>query len=110
MHKQGTSRLSDHPGRFHPHSSLLLLPGRHVPGFGGDLWVRCSLWIDDGPPSIDLQTPANDGDYRCDFDDVGWDLTSGVTLAIYYFEPDNDAVIYSAYLEEYLTFLPLVQK
>lgn len=38
-----------------------------APGWTGDLRVRCEVWVDDGPPSIETFADAAGGAYTCDF-------------------------------------------
>ncbi|NUM44758.1 MAG: DUF11 domain-containing protein [Anaerolineales bacterium] len=66
-----------------------------APWFNPDsLTVRCEVWVENGPPAIDVEgVPADGGSYFCDFSTVGWDLLLGQTVAVRYFEPDGDSVI-----------------
>lgn len=67
----------------------------NVPEFASKkLNVRCEVWVENGPPGIDVTgVPANGGAFTCDFGDVGWDLLPGQDVGIRYYEPDYDAVI-----------------
>jgi len=67
----------------------------HAPWFSPTpLIVRCEVWIENGPPGIEIpDIDADGGSYSCDFDDVGWDLQPGQTVAVRYVEPDGDTVI-----------------
>ena len=60
--------------------------------FAGSLVVRCGVWVESGPAAIDTTADTNGGSFSCDFDDVGWDLLRGDTVAVSYFEPDGDQV------------------
>jgi len=58
------------------------------------LEVRCDVWVENGPPSIQvLGVPADGGSYFCDFNSVGWDLQPDDMVAVRYNEPDGDTVI-----------------
>ena len=61
--------------------------------FAGPLAVYCDVWEDSGPPSVIKSVDPDGGSFVCDFDDVGWNLQKGQTVAVRYFEPDGDSVI-----------------
>jgi uncharacterized repeat protein (TIGR01451 family) len=55
--------------------------------------VSCSVWVDNGPNSIDVpNVSGNGGSYICDFSGA-WDIITGQTVAVRYTEPDGDQVI-----------------
>jgi len=78
-----------------------------APWFSQDLELQCNVWEDGGPSIIETVNPKG-GSYECYFDDVGWDLESGHQVAVYYYEPDGDAVIHV--FSQHLLRLPLVLK
>ena len=61
--------------------------------FPGSLEVRCEIWENPEPPPIVRSVDTNGGTFTCDFDDVGWDLEHGQTVALWYIEPDGDGVV-----------------
>ncbi len=63
------------------------------------LTVRCEVWVENGPPGIEVSGVAADGGgFTCDFSDVGWDVERGQDVAVRYVEPDGDSVINIFYL------------
>jgi uncharacterized repeat protein (TIGR01451 family) len=70
------------------------ISGTITADFTQTLYVRCEVWVENGPDGIDTTAEPDGGSYFCDFDDVGWDLLPGQTVSVRYHEPDdNDAVI-----------------
>ena len=65
----------------------------NVPWFTGLLRLRCEVWVDYGPPGIELMVDANHGSYLCDFSNVGWDLKPGQDVAVTYVGLDSNDVI-----------------
>ncbi len=58
------------------------------------LTVRCEIWVENGPPPIEVTgVPADGGSYFCDFGADGWDIQPGQQAAVIYREPDGDEVI-----------------
>lgn len=57
--------------------------------------VECSIWVEDGPPSIQVGSVAADGgSYTCDFAAAsGFDIKPGMDVAVAYYEPDGDGVV-----------------
>ncbi len=55
--------------------------------------VSCQIWVENGPPSIDIpDVSGNGGSYTCDFSGI-WDIVAGQNVAVRYVEPDGDGVI-----------------
>jgi uncharacterized repeat protein (TIGR01451 family) len=58
--------------------------------FDETLDVRCEVWgIQNGPDGIDTTAEPDGGSFFCDFDDVGWDLLPGQSVAVQYRDPDD---------------------
>jgi hypothetical protein len=79
-----------------------------APGWPGEvLQVACNIW-EPGAPGINVAASADGGGYSCDFDDVGWDLNYEDDVAVYYFEPDGDAVVSTFILHG--IYLPVIRR
>lgn len=66
----------------------------HAPFGALTLTVRCEVWVENGPPAINLTgIPADGGSYSCDFGAEGWDIQFGQMVAVIYIEPDGDEVM-----------------
>jgi uncharacterized repeat protein (TIGR01451 family) len=65
----------------------------NAPWFSGTLTVTCMIWVDVEVTPVETSAGANGGGYLCNFDDVGWDLAPGDSVAVMYSEPDGDGVI-----------------
>jgi hypothetical protein len=61
--------------------------------FTAPLKGRCSVWVENGPQSIDFTVDPDGGAYHCDFGAIGWDLLPGQTVGVTYAEPDGDHVL-----------------
>ena len=54
--------------------------------------VFCQVWVENGPPEIQVDdVPTDGGAFLCDFDAEGWDIQPGQMLAVRYVEPAPDA-------------------
>jgi len=68
--------------------------------FDETLDVRCEVWgVQDGPDGIDTTAEPDGGSFFCDFDDVGWDLQPGQSVAVQYREPDDGDRIINTFQE-----------
>jgi uncharacterized repeat protein (TIGR01451 family) len=60
--------------------------------FAGPLDVACEILTEFGA-TITATAGTSGGSFQCDFDNAGWDLQRGDTVALSYYEPDGDRVI-----------------
>ncbi len=57
------------------------------------LTVSCEIWEEFAPAIEITDVLADGGSYFCDFNTQGWDLQPNQTIAVRYYEPDDDTVI-----------------
>jgi len=60
--------------------------------FTQTLFVRCEIWVENGPDGVETTAEPDGGSYQCDFSGI-WDLQAGEDVAVRYEEPDGDMVI-----------------
>lgn len=89
-----------------------LITGRiFAPGITQPVPVWCSVWVDNGPPSVNAQPRRVDPDggaFTCDFGAVGWDLQKGQYAAVGFLNPNNDTIYNSFGVEGLKLYLPVV--
>ncbi len=84
-----------------------------APGMTEPLPTWCSVWVDNGPPSVNAQPHRVNGDggaFTCDFGAVGWDLLVGQHVAVGFLNPNSDTIYNSFEVENAKIYLPLVRR
>ena len=82
-----------------------------APGVTEPVPTWCSVWVDNGPPSVNAQphrVDPNGGAFTCDFRSVGWDLRPGQYAAVGFLNPNSDTIYNSFTVEGLKTYLPVI--
>jgi hypothetical protein len=84
-----------------------------APGLTEPVPAWCSVWVDNGPPSVTAQpnrVDPNGGTFTCDFRSVGWDLQPGQYAAVGFRNPNSDTTYNSFDVEGLKTYLPMLRR